>query len=170
MAISRPDFSAIPDEAVDEIFRNGETCLLGTIALATAADQRATTMAGIFGAGSVALLAMAATLKASASGDSALVLASSITALLFFVSALICAWSARPVDFFVGGYEPSKLAECAGDPMWMKRYASEDIQVRIDSNRKTLERAASLLSFGAIVAAAAPLIGTAAYFIHLYGY
>lgn len=59
------DFSTIPEGAIEEILRNGEACLEGTIQLAIAADQRATTMAGIFGAGSVALLAVAATILAA---------------------------------------------------------------------------------------------------------
>lgn len=163
--IERPDFSAVPEQVVEEIYRSGEACLVGTVQLAIAADQRATTMAGIFGAGSVALLAAAATVDGEASPHVALFYAALAIAGFLFVAALICAWAARPVDFFVGGYEPRLLAQSSGDSIWMKRYASEDIQVRIDHNRLALERAATLLERGAITAALSPLIGIATFLV-----
>ena len=150
--LERPDFSHVPDQAVGELYRSGETCLMGTVQLAIAADQRATTMAGIFGAGSVALLAAAATVQTGLQGNPALVWAALLTALPLFIAGLVCAWSARPADFYVAGYEPRLLAKSVSDDLWMKRYASEDIQIRIDRNRITLERAAALLSRGAAVA------------------
>lgn len=60
---SRPDFSNVPDSAVKELHRQGELCLLGTMQLALAADQRATTLSGILGAGAVALAAATAGLN-----------------------------------------------------------------------------------------------------------
>lgn len=76
-----------------------------------------------------------------------------------FIACLLCAWSARPVDFHVAGYEPRLFAKCAGDVVWMKRYASEDMQMRIDENRTCLVRSAVVLVWGAAVAAAAPVTG-----------
>jgi hypothetical protein len=45
------DLDQAPLESVKELHRQAETCLAGTVQLAISADQRATTMAGIFGAG-----------------------------------------------------------------------------------------------------------------------
>jgi hypothetical protein len=160
---SKPDFSEVPASVINEIVRNGETCLQGTVQLAIAADQRASAMAGIFGAGAVALLATAATVKASNLDDPALAWASLVTAAALFVAALLCAWSARPIDFHVAGYEPVKLAKCDGDEIWMKRYASEDIQIRIDANRTALVRGAAIMTKGAIIAAVSPFLGIASY-------
>jgi hypothetical protein len=55
------DLSEISLASVQELHRQAETCLSGTVQLAIAADQ------GIFGAGSVALLAAVATILAAAS-------------------------------------------------------------------------------------------------------
>ena len=162
-AAERPDFTDVPDEAVEELYRSGEACLQGTIQFALAADQRATTLAGVFGGGSVALLAVAATIRTASAGDPAFMWASIATAAVLFVGALICAWAGRPIDFHAPGYEPKRLAKSASDPVWMKRYAAEDLQVRIETNRAALERGASHLKRGAAVAALAPLIGIAVY-------
>lgn len=160
---TRPDFSEISKSVIDEVFQNGQTCLQGTVQLAIAADQRATALAGIFIAGAVALLATAATVKASSLDDPAFAWASLVTAAVLFLAALISGWSARPIDFHVAGYEPAKLAICDGDDVWMKRYACEDIQVRIDENRSSLERRAKILTRGAIIAALSPILGIASY-------
>lgn len=163
-----PEVLKVPDEAVDELHQNAEKCLLGTVQLAIAADQRATTMAGIFGAGSIALLATAATLRAS-SNEPDLIWAAIITAIILYIATLFCAWSARPVDIFIGGYEPRLFIDCASDPIWMKKYATTDMQVRIDKNRRTLLEASKFLSIGAGLATLSPLFGATIYFMrHLF--
>jgi len=161
---SEYDFSNIPDAAADEIYRSGEICLSGTVQLAIAADQRATTMAGVFGAGAVALLAVAATVRSGEISDPSFMWASVLMALILFFAALLCAYAGRPIDFFVGGYEPRLYVECAGDPYWMRRYASEDIQRRIESNRLSHEKSSRLLNCGALMAAISPIFGAVAYF------
>jgi hypothetical protein len=62
-----------------------------TVQLAIAADQRATTMAGIFGAGSVALLAAVATILAATSPNNPFIGGASAMAALFFVAAVTSA-------------------------------------------------------------------------------
>jgi hypothetical protein len=76
---SKPDFSEIPDNAVKELHRQGELCLLGTMQLAVAADQRATTLSGILGAGSVALAAAMAGLISGAHPNLVLIVPAAIT-------------------------------------------------------------------------------------------
>ena len=56
------EHSDIDLETIEEIHRQGETLIQIMVQLALAADQRATTMTGIFGAGAVALLGAAAAL------------------------------------------------------------------------------------------------------------
>jgi hypothetical protein len=50
------DFSNVPAGAIREVHRQGEICLQSIVQLALAADQQATTLTGILGAASVALL------------------------------------------------------------------------------------------------------------------
>jgi hypothetical protein len=46
----KPDFSNVPRGAAKELCRQGELCLQGTVQLAIALDQRATTLTGVVGA------------------------------------------------------------------------------------------------------------------------
>jgi hypothetical protein len=151
----------IPDDAVEELLRLGTDCLDGTIQLALASDQRGVTLGAFFGAGAVALLAAAG---AAAPGGGALPAPFLVTAALLFFAAVLCAWSARPSNFYVGGYEPDLLAESAADLTWMKRHVISDVQRRVTANRRALRLAGSYTSCGMIVAAIAPFIGIAAYF------
>jgi hypothetical protein len=88
------DLSEISLASVQELHRQAETCLSGTVQLAIAADQRATTMAGIFGAGSVALLAAVATILAATSPNNPFIGGASAMAALFFVAAVTSAMAA----------------------------------------------------------------------------
>jgi hypothetical protein len=157
------DFSQVPDHGIRELHRQAEVCLNGTIQLALAADQRATTMAGIFGAGSLALLAAIATVLAGNNPNVAFILAAGCVAAFLFGAALMCAWAGKPTDFHVGGFEPKRLAASASDETWMLRYATEDLQMRIDFNRRILIESARRLVRGATLAIASVPIGIAAF-------
>jgi len=157
-----PDFSNIPATAAKELCRQGELCLQGTIQLALAADQRATTLTGILGAGSVALVAATVSLSISPDRKIALIASAAITALVLYCGALLCAWAARSTDFHVAGYEPRSLAFSAtGDDaeIWMQRYSAEDVQARIDHNRRELEKSSRYLTWGRRIALCAVPIG-----------
>jgi hypothetical protein len=124
-----------------------------------AADQRATTMAGIFGAGSVALLAAVATVLAATSPNKPFIGGASAMAALLFVAAVTSGMAAAPTDFHVGGYEPKKFVRSASDLAWMLRYAVQDMQDRIDFNRAVLERSARRLRVAMGFAVAAIPLG-----------
>ncbi len=163
MAPQIHDFSSLPNNAVDEVLRLGEATLTGTVQIAVAADQRATAMAGIFGAGFVALLAVAAAIATNERYTPSLFFAALTTATGLFVAAVCCAWAARPNDFFVGGYEPRHIMKSTGDVVWMKRYACEDVQKRIDANARSLEKGAKLVIAGAVIAFLSPVAGGVAF-------
>jgi len=88
---ARPDFSKVPDEAIKELHRQGEVCLQGTVQLALAADQKASTLTGILGAGSVALIAATVTMISAARHNYALIGAAVTTSILLLVGAFFCA-------------------------------------------------------------------------------
>jgi hypothetical protein len=140
------DLSSVPESLVEELHEEGVLCLQGTLQLAVAADQRATTLTGVFGAGSFALLAAAATLLTASQPNQPLLWGASATAVFLLSAALFCAWATRPVNFYLAGYEPKLLTAAANDRGWMLRCATEDIQMRIDSNRRVISRSASMVN------------------------
>ena len=147
------DLSRISDEALPELFRQAQIVLDGTIQLALAADTRAMTLAGIFGGGSIALLAIAATVQASATGQiPAVVSPVCFVASALFVASGICAWAAQPADFQISGYEPRLLMTVANEEGLMQRGITVELQRRIDQNRKSLERSACLTNIGIRIA------------------
>jgi hypothetical protein len=149
------DLSEIPEECVRELHRQAETCLAGTVQLALGSDQRATLMAGMFGAASVALLAAIATLLAASKLNTPFIGGAAAMALSLFIASIASAMAAAPTDFHVGGYEPKRFARSAANVEWMLRYATEDMQARIDKNREVLERSSGLLRTGMFFAGAA---------------
>jgi hypothetical protein len=144
-----PDIIALSEAMVPLVHRQAEECLAGTVTLATAADSRAITLTGIFGGGAVALLAASATILAAPEHEAyfPLMMAAAVGALFLFVSSMFCAYACRPINFFVGGYEPKLLSQSAVDPTWTLRYATNDIQARIDKNRKALAASARYVNF-----------------------
>ncbi len=146
----KPDFSNIPPAAAKELCRQGELCLQGTMQFGVAMDQRATTLTGILGASSAALLAVTASLSTSQFHTFALVASTAAMALVLYFGAMLCAWATGPSDFYVAGYEPRLLAKSGTQDteLWMQRYTAEDIQTRIDHNRHKLEKSAHYLTWG----------------------
>jgi hypothetical protein len=128
--------------ALKELVHQGEVCLSDTVRLAIAADSRATTFCGIFGAGGVALLAAAAANFASQHGERAFITAAVVAGLLFIFASAVAAFAARPTDFFAGGDEPRRIATVT-DALAQLRYIAIDLQMRIDKNRTALERSAA---------------------------
>jgi hypothetical protein len=61
------------------------------------------------------------------------------------------------------------LALSASDEIWMLRYAAEDVQVRIDGNRSTLETSSKMLTLGRGFALAAAPIGVIVFAIISFG-
>jgi hypothetical protein len=153
------DFSGVSPDGVKELHKQAETCLAGTVQLAIAGDQRATTMAGIFGAGAVALLAAIATVLAASSPFIPFIGGAATIALCLFAAAVTSGMAAVPTDFHVGGYEPKRFVRSATDIEWMLRYATEDMQDRIEFNRLVLERSSRLLRVGMAFAVGAIPLG-----------
>lgn len=158
---------ALPEATVAIVHKQAEECLAGTVLLATAADSRAVTLIGIFGGAAVALLAASATVLAAPEHKSyfPLLTAALVAALLLLVAAILCARACRPIDYFVGGYEPKYLSKSATDLTWMLRYATDDIQARIDANRRALAASAREVSWAMWLALISVFASTAAFFI-----
>jgi hypothetical protein len=165
----KPNFSRVPAEAVKELHRQGELCLQGSLHLAMAADQRATTMTGVLGAATVAVLAMLVPLLAAKPLSVPLVCAGTVTALCLFTAAMLCGWSTASGGLFVPGHDPGRLAHRAADETQLLRIALEELQARIDHNRLALEQASRRLMCARVFAMFAVPAGMAVYLFLLLG-
>ncbi len=159
------DWTDVPEASIREILRQGEATLEGTLTIGIGADQRATTMCGIFGGGAIALFAAAATIVAGPQPSQPLLWSSLVTAIILFVASLICGWAALPGDFHAPGYEPKRLLSAAKDELALLTGTVEDVQARIDFNRRSLERSAKLVRIGFYVALAAIIAGGAIFLV-----
>jgi hypothetical protein len=106
---------AMPLQLAREIARQGEARLTALVNLGTAADLRATTLCGIFGASAVAI--GAAVLAGIASGHSipALIAGGTIVSTGLFLAAIIVAHAGAPQDFYVAGGNPDVLRQWSWD-------------------------------------------------------
>ena len=82
----------IPEAGLREILRQAETYLDSSLKIAIAADQRATTLMGIYGAVGMALLVSAATIGTRTQPDLALLSAIIAAALLLFCAGVLCSF------------------------------------------------------------------------------
>src|ERR1700704_6631948 len=90
-------WDSISDETQIAFLRGDEVMVKATLSLGNAADLRATTMMGVFGAVSVALFAAVATLVAGSRPPSwSLIIAGATTAVGLFLAAAFCAAAAWP--------------------------------------------------------------------------
>jgi hypothetical protein len=159
------DWSAVDDEALPEILEQSKAFLSDMLTVSLAAEERATTLAGVYGALCVGLLAADATLLILPKFDAAAAWCILATALGNLVACLICVYMSRPYNFFLGGYEPIKLVSGATDKVWMLCYICEDMQRRIDQNKKALKRSATLSTLASIVSAGSIVLSLAAFAI-----
>lgn len=101
----------MPIDLAREIARQGEVRLSAIMNLATAADLRATTLCGIFGAGFVGITAAVLAVLASNHPSSALIASGVILSFGLFVAAIFAARAGAPGDLFIGGGNPDSLRE-----------------------------------------------------------
>lgn len=93
-----------------------------------------------------------------------LLIALLVAALFLFAAAILSAFACRPIDYFVGGYEPKYLSKSATDLTWMLRYATDDVQARIDANREALAAGAKKVTWAMWLAAFSVFASAAAFF------
>ena len=86
LSIEEDRWNGISEDATREILRQGEVYLDRTLQTAIAADQRATTLMGIYGAVDVALLVAGATLGTRVQPDLALITSIVVMAFLILVA------------------------------------------------------------------------------------
>jgi hypothetical protein len=154
-------WDSVSDETQIEFLRGGEEMVKATLSLGHAADLRATTVMGIFGAVGVALFAAVATIIAGSHPAScALISAGTTTAMGLFLAAAFSAAAAWPRYFFVAGFEPRNLLNSsARQDQYRTRALIAVTQDRIDYNRRAINRAARLMMTSVCIAGGSLLAG-----------
>jgi hypothetical protein len=146
-------------EMARQIKAQGEVFLQAQLQSAIASDQRATTMAGI-----CVTLATAVVAGGIAYWDKAQagpVLAASFgAALMLIIAAGFAGWSARPVDFFFPGNQPSKWYEIRdADLAYALGGEAENYETHIQVNQAILTANHHAVYVGFWFALASPAVG-----------
>lgn len=163
--------NAMPVNVAREIAHQGELRLDALLKLATAADQRATTMCGIFGATCVAVFAGVLALFAASDPDIRLMVGGTVTAVCLFAAAVIAAMAGAPRDFYIGGGSPDLLRNWSwADGGWRDEVAMLDASaqrhaIAIAEDKKLLESGSKRVISSLVLGTAAAPAGIAAYFI-----
>lgn len=161
----------MPIELAREIVRQGEVRLGALMSLATAADLRATTLCGIFGAASVGTGAAVLVDLTSENPSWPLIAAGGVLGAGLFFAALLAAISGAPRDFYIGGGDPSSLRPYLWDGFKWKdeRLMLEATASRygksIENDKEILKSGTARVTLALWVAFASPFLGTAVYFI-----
>jgi len=159
-----------PIELLREIARQGEVRLNSLLALATAADLRATTLCGIFGAAAVGTSAATLASLTVADPNSSLILAGVVASLGLFIAAVVAAISGAPRNFYVGGGNPDRLRDWAwtgegwrdiGEMLDATAMRYADI---IEKNREILEAGSWRIIVSLGIGFASPCLAIIAYF------
>jgi hypothetical protein len=166
----------IPDQLAAEIVRQGEVRLNAVMTLSTASVARATTLCGIFGGASVALVAGVLAYFATENYSPPLIWAGAATALLLFLASFFSAFAAVPRDFRLAGGMPQNLRESAwGGAQWRSTSWLLDATARglaeaIEVDRKLVEREAVFVRNALWFAGAAVPAGVVSFFFawHVY--
>lgn len=101
------ELNALDEEILKEVVREGEAMLAAQLSVATAADQRAMTFAGLLIAAATAATGGVVALILTANPNWTAALIGAFYAIFALVAAGFAIWSAKPNDFSFPGNEPS---------------------------------------------------------------
>ena len=154
-----PDWKTADLEMVREMVREAELVLEGQVSFAMSADQRASSLAGIYTATATALVAGVVAAEAL---SPSVVVGGLVSAAFFIGGAGLCISTVLPTKFHVAGNEPEgwygdvasgrPLVEALGEQ-------AEHYQEAISFNNEKMKSCAIRYRGGAILGIAAPLAG-----------
>jgi hypothetical protein len=161
----------MPLELAREIARQAETRLMAIMALATAADARATMLCGIFGAGSVGLGAAVLAYMGTEKPIWRFIAAAAATAVLLLVASIIAAFAGAPRDFWLAGGTPNilrpyawKNTEWRSEAEMLDGFAQR-LAESIERDCQLLEQESCRVRFSLWFALAAVLSGPVVYYL-----
>lgn len=150
--------SGIPTETAKQMLEQGRLYLQAQLEAGVAADQRATSIATFFGSVAGLLFTVAIAYWQYAK-DLQIVTFCAVAATLMVVGALICLWSARPVNFFFPGNHPDNWLSVA-KTKFSNILVGEALnyQSHIEANDRILVTNSNWMKYGATICVAAPLV------------
>jgi hypothetical protein len=158
-----------------EIVRQGEARLEAIMALTIAAVTRATTLCGVFGAGSIALVAAVLAYLGTEHPIARLLIAGSVTASLLLVASVLAAFAGTSRKYWGAGAIPSELrnwswSTCGAGTRWSTEEelldaVGERLDKAIDKNLRLIRREGFLVNLSLWVALAAVIAGPVAYWV-----
>ncbi len=154
------DWTGTTEPMVRDILMQGETFLQAQFQSALAADQRATTLAGILVTLSTAVFAAAIATWEQVPADA--LYGMSAMAGILLVAGAFAAWAARPIDFWFPGSRPEqwydgKLEKCVD----MLGGAAELTQSSIDENEAFMVGNQTAVRISFVLALLSPIAGLA---------
>jgi hypothetical protein len=162
-----PDWAKGDIEPIKESCRLGETLLVAQVQLATAADQRASVLAGIYVAAATGIIGAVATGDAFKTNH-ALTSGAMVTTAAFLIAAVLCVTATLPRDFWTPGNLPSEWYDDIASGKDFKVSIGEQAahyDEHIDANNKLMARNARFFSGGALLGIAAPILGAIFYWL-----
>ena len=151
-----PSFSTPIDDALSDapersivFIQSQAEVLLGQMGqMAVASDARAMNLSAI--CVTVSLAVAGSTVLWSSGGN--LIAASAGLAGLLFLAAVFFAMAGRVINFDVAGHEPKSLVRSAESDLWMAIYVIQELQKRIDDNRRVMKCSALLFNVAGVLA------------------
>jgi len=173
MASDQP--TSIPVEVAREIMRQGEARLDAMMTLTTSAVARATTLCGIFGGASVALLAALLAYSGTAHASTRLIWSGSITTSLLLIASIVAAVAGASRDFRGAGAIPIRLRDWAKTTYGTeRRWATEaelldtlgrQLDNAIAENAELMRCEGYLVNLSLVVALGSLALGLLAYWV-----
>jgi len=163
-----PNWSDADKDMVKHVAREAEMYLGGQVTLGTSADQRASVLGGVFMAAGTAIVAGLLGILSAGFMSWSIIVGGSISAILLLVASGLCILATVPVGFWLPGNEPKSwyedvdsnrpLLEAMGEE-------AEQIQEKIEENRKELKKNARRFKWGAFLGVTAPFVGAVVYLL-----
>jgi hypothetical protein len=164
--MTEAEWLAIKDDMRKRILENGQIYIQNQIGLATAADQRAASLAAAFSAAATAVLAALVAVIGLANPAMAhpipIIAAGILTSILFLVSAGLCITALFPKLVWLPGSEPESWYVDVEKNLPLEKCLFAEVtflQEKIVDNRTMLQNNAINFKCGTIIGLLAPLIG-----------
>lgn len=166
------EWLAADQEVQNYVSKNAHIYLDNQVKLATAADQRASSLAGAFSASATAVLAvLAATeglLKSSVPHIYPIIAAAIVTSAAFLMAAAFCVSAILPRAVWLPGSAPESWYGDIKEKWPLNKCLYSEVkylQEKIDENRLLLQSNARSFKRGALIGTLAPLFGIATWVI-----
>jgi hypothetical protein len=159
--VQPPDWANVPESIARLILEQGERHLSAQLSSGLASDQRSMTAAAIL----IGFAAALAGAGIAASNDTSILVASLVGGVVMLVGAGMCAYAARPTNFYFPGNHPNRWWPVANETVsTLIGGETENYQWMISENEKVLSRNGKWLERGLILSSLAPVIGVLVWF------